>query len=132
MTDLITSIDYIINKDTKKKRHIRSNEEVIKQRLHQDFKCKLVYEGCPDDNLKEIRSKLKHSDNSTLQIRGNKIYEIRKKITKLETIKYSILETIKILKEKKLVDGETNELYQIVYNSFHNGSEKIKYIIKTN
>ena len=129
--EIITPIKFVVNKNTNKKRILTSNREVIANKLHQDFKSKLVYEGSPDENLKEIRSKLKKNPESTFQIRGNNIYEIRKKITKIDTINYTILETIKILQERNLISGDVNELYKLVFNCFHDGSEKIKYIIKS-
>ena len=128
------SIESIIDKKTKRVRGVDSVyvDETIKTRLNQNTESKVIYEGDIDEDLELIRNKLKHGTESNLQIRNNKIYEIRRRLTKKEIIKSTIEETIKILREKKFVNNEKSidDLTKTVYNIFIGGSETRRYTLK--
>ena len=51
----------------------------------------------------------------------------------MELIQKTIKKTIQILKEKELIkrDKTIDDLSKVVFNKFLNGSEKIKYTIKS-
>ena len=129
------SITSIVDEKTKRKQKINSVyiEEKIKKRLNQSVNSHVVYEGTKFENLEIIRKKLKHTTDGNLQIRGNKIYEIRRRLTKLELIRKTIKETVQILKEKEMINSDKNEddLTLLVYNKFLGGTEKRKYTIKS-
>lgn len=128
------SIESIIDKKTKRVRGIDSVyvDETIKTRLKQNVESHVIYEGEIGEDLEPIRNKLKHGNDSNLQIRNNKIYEIRRRLTKKEIIHSTIEETIKILCEKKMInnDKSIDDLTKIVFNLFLGGSETKRFIVK--
>jgi len=128
-------IKTIIDATTKRKRCVHSVyvEDRIKTRLNQNVKSHVVYEGDENDDLEAIRKKLQHADDANLQIRGNRIFEIRRRLTKLELIQKTIKETIEIMDEKEFIDSDKSidEISKIVFNKFLGGSEGKKYKIKT-
>lgn len=125
------SIQFIIDEKSKRKRHIDSVlvDEQIKLRLKQTGKSRVVYEGEEGEDLEEVRSKMKNRDDLNLQIRNGKIYEVRRRLKKMEVIQKTIRETIVIMKEKELVksDKSVDDLSKIVFNKFLNGTERKKY-----
>ena len=129
-------IKVIIDEKTKRKRGINSVyvDETIKKRLNQNINSHVIYEGDEDEDLTEVRKKLQHSTDGNLQIRGNKIYEIRRKLTKMELIQKTIKETIEIMKEKELVNSEksVDDLTIVVFNKFLGGSERRRFKLGNN
>ena len=63
-------------------------EQNIKERLQQKTYSHVIYEGDDFDNLQ-----------------GSKMYEVRRRLTKMELIQKVIKETIIILKEKEMIKG---------------------------
>ena len=129
-------IKIIIDEKTKRRRGLNSVyvDETVKKRLNQNINSHVIYEGDEDEDLTEVRKKLQHSTDGNLQIRGNKIYEIRRKLTKMELIQKTIKETIEIMKEKNLVnsDKSVDDLAVVVFNKFLGGSERRKFRLENN
>ncbi len=127
-------IKTIIDRATKRKRKITgvSVDNRIKSRLNQNVKSHIVYDGDDEEDLEAIRKKLQHATDANLQIRGRQIYEIRRRLTKMEIIQKTIKETIEILQEKDVLasNKSVDELTKVVYNKFVGGSEGKKYIVK--
>lgn len=119
---------------TKRKRRLKSvaTQENIKQRLSGDPVAHVVYEGNEDEDLQELRNKLKPNEGCNLQIRNNKIYEVRKRLSKNDVIIKTMKQTIEILRDKDLLqtDSTVDNIYKSVMNSFLGGSVKAKYKIK--
>ena len=101
-------------------------DEIIKERLSGKSVSHVLFEGKGDDNLVEIKKKMKPSEGCNLQIRNNKIYEIRRRPRRNEIIIKAIKETIKILSEKGLINTKSPEedIYRSVMNTFIGGNEK--------
>lgn len=126
-----TNITKILDKHSKRIRHLTSVqvEEVLKKRLNQNLQSHVVYLGDDGEDLQIVRAKLQHTVEGSLQIRNQKIYEIRRRLTKMDVIKQTIRETLKIMREKDLVQSNKseNDLFNVVFNLFLNGSEKKKF-----
>ena len=131
------SITCIIDKETKRQRGIDSVyvDETIKKRLSPNVESRVIYEGEVGEDLEAIRLKLKHGSDSNLQIRQNKIYEIRRRLTKKEIITKTIKHTIFILEDKHIIQYEKgkgiDDLTKLVYNLFLGGSETKRYTLKS-
>lgn len=124
------------NATTKRVRKMTSvqTQETIKQRLNGEPVCHVVYEGEDGEDLKKVREKLKCSANCNLQIRNNKIYEIRKRPKKQEIIRKVMLDTINILADSKLLNTESSadDTFKYVFNKFLNGTDKTVFKLKNN
>ena len=114
--------------DTKRLRKAfgTQSQAIINKRLNQPDVSRVVYTGHTDEDLSVVRSKLQPHPDATLQIRGQKIYEIRKRLTKNELIKRTMSETIHTLKNKGFIKGDktASDLFKLVFNEFLGGSIK--------
>lgn len=130
MTDQIKTI---VSASTKRKRKVTGVkvENTVKARLNQNINSQIIYEGNTDEDLKIVRKKLHHDKESNLQIRGNKIFAIKRRLTKMELIQKTITETIEIMNEKHLITNVLNadELSKVVYNKFIGGTERKLFIL---
>ena len=119
---------------TKRSRRLTSacTEEAIKKRISGKSVSHVIYTGEEGEDLTKVKKKLIPTKGCNLQIRDNKIYEIRKRMTRNEILTKTMKQTIEILKEKKLLKTEssTEDIFKSVLNSFLGGAIKPRYTIK--
>ena len=128
------TINVIIDKNTKRKRKINcmKSQEIIKSKLTNTIKNQPlpIYEDDNPEKLRDIRNKLIHNDNYSYCIRKNKIYQCRKKQKKIDVIRNTIRNTLKILYDNKIIINNDDNLELLVFNDLLNGSKKPVFTIK--
>jgi hypothetical protein len=128
------TINIIIDKNTKRKRKINcmKSQEIIKSKLTNTIKNQPlpIYEDDNPEKLRDIRNKLIHNDNYSYCIRKNKIYQCRKKQKKIDVIRNTIKNTLKILYDNEVIINNDDNLELLVFNDLLNGSKKPVFTIK--
>lgn len=126
-------LNRVIDRKTKRKRWINStaSQEIVKSKLTDVTfeKPKVIYEDDDPVKLKEVRSKLKATDTTSYTIRGNKIYECRKKQKKIDVIRATVRHTLQILQDRELLEDGIDALQTMVLNELFDGSNKTTYKI---
>ena len=123
------TINAVIDKTTKRRRKLTSQmtQEILRFKLTNIpfVNKKVIFQDDDINKLKVIRKKLEANDDNSYCIRGNKIYVCRKKQKKMDVIKSTITNTLKILMSYKMLgDNELNLLEKRVLNDLLDGSTK--------
>ena len=123
-------INKVRDNATNRVRTVNNNtlEDVLREKLTGLKKKEpvLVYEDEDANRIVLVRQRLKKTDPMmSYTIRGNKIYECRRRLSKNEVIQQTVRQTILVLLEGFGLQGNIDELQTGVLNRLYNGKEKI-------
>ena len=131
---LLLRINKVRDNATNRIRTVNNNtlEDVLREKLTGLKKKQpvIVYEDEDASRIVLVRQRLKKTHPMmSYTIRGNKIYECRRRLLKNEVIQQTVRQTILVLLDGFGLQGNIDVLQAGVLNRLYNGKEKTKFEI---